>query len=114
MPDRSSRRLRGRGARRRDGAVHIQAVVMPAQPGTGARERVAYAVRAANRRLAPHQRIAAFTLWEHGELPRTNLRKVKRHEVVEALEGRAAAGEPDPPLLPAFRRCVSPVVRRSW
>jgi long-chain acyl-CoA synthetase len=78
------------------GDVHVHAVVIPAQPGEGARERVGAAVRAANRRLASHQRIAAFTLWEQGELPRTNLLKVKRHEVVAALAGRAPAGEPSP------------------
>lgn len=81
-----------------DGAhgVHVHAVVVAATTGEGAGERVAGAVRSANRRLAPHQRIAAFTLWEHGELPRTSLLKVRRHELVAALAGQAPGGEPAP------------------
>ena len=53
-------------------------------------------MRAANQRLAPNQRIANFTLWERGELPRTSLLKVKRHELVAALAGHPLA-EPSSP-----------------
>jgi long-chain acyl-CoA synthetase len=84
------------GAAGGNGAVHVHAVVIPARAGAHAGEEVAEAVRSANRRLAPHQRIAAFTLWEHGELPRTNLLKVKRYELVAALDGQEPAGDPAP------------------
>ena len=79
------------------GDVQVHAVVVPAQTGGSADDRVAEAVRAANLRLAPHQRVAAFTLWEQRELPRTSLLKVKRHEVLAALAGREPAGEAAPP-----------------
>jgi long-chain acyl-CoA synthetase len=83
------------GARDARGAPHVHAVVVPSPdgmpPGTGEHERVAQAVRSANRRLAPHQRIADFTVWE-GELPRTSVLKVRRHELLASLgEGRHAA-----------------------
>ncbi len=84
------------GAGEEKGGVHVHAVVIPARPGTDAGEHVAEAVRAANRRLMPHQRIAAFSLWEHGDLPRTNLLKVKRYELVAALAGRTPAGDSMP------------------
>jgi long-chain acyl-CoA synthetase len=75
--------------------LRVHAVVVPAQPGAEAQRRVADAVRAANARLAPHQRISSFTLWEHGDLPCTSLLKVKRHEVAATLAGRPPA-EPSP------------------
>ncbi|HSL64580.1 MAG TPA: 1-acyl-sn-glycerol-3-phosphate acyltransferase, partial [Gaiellaceae bacterium] len=81
------------GPRDPGGAVSVHAVVIPAEGDAGAREEVADAVRAANRRLAPHQRITGFTLWEHGALPRTNLLKVKRHEVLATLAGAEPATE---------------------
>ncbi|MGE5690246.1 MAG: AMP-binding protein [Pseudomonadota bacterium] len=74
------------------GRASVHAVVVPSSTGTGADDRVADAVRAANRRLAPHQRVAGFTVWSDRELPRTTLRKVQRHEVAAALAGGPAAG----------------------
>ena len=74
------------------GNARVHAVVIPAAaPAEQQRERVAEAVRNANARLAPHQRISGFTLWEHGDFPRTNLLKVKRHETLAALSGSAPA-----------------------
>jgi long-chain acyl-CoA synthetase len=76
------------------GVEHVHAVVVPSAdvgPPGDDDERVAQAVRSANRRLLPHQRIADFTVWE-GELPRTSVLKVRRHEVVASLgEGRPVA-----------------------
>jgi long-chain acyl-CoA synthetase len=88
------------------GRAHVHAVVVPAQQGPEARELVADAVRTANRRLAPHQRIAAFTLWPDSELPRTGLRKLRRYEVVAALAGRTKGGvsPPRPEAAGADRR----------
>lgn len=85
------------GAADPERGVHVHAVVLPADRGADAQDRVAGAVRRANARLAPHQRIGAFTLWEEGELPRTSLLKLKRHEVLAALAGRPPAGEPSSP-----------------
>jgi long-chain acyl-CoA synthetase len=39
-------------------------------------------VRRANTVLAPHQRIAGFTLWPEPDFPRTHTLKIKRHEVL--------------------------------
>ncbi len=83
------------GARDETRGAHVHGVVVPAERGAGDRERVARAVRRVNGRLAPHQRITAFTIWERPELPRTSLLKVRRHEVLAALEGR----EPSPEAL---------------
>jgi len=87
------------------GAPRVHAVVVPADGGEGARKRAAAAVRTANRRLAPHQRVAELTLWEDGELPRTALRKPRRHAVLAALAGEPRA-EPAvaPPRAPAEDR----------
>ena len=52
-------------------------------------------VRAANGRLAPHQRIRGFTVWPEEDLPRTHTLKVKKPLVMErlpALTAAAAAG----------------------
>src|SRR6185437_10246687 len=44
------------------------------------------AVREANGRLAPHQRIGGFTVWPEADFPRTLTLKVKRQEVVRVLD----------------------------
>ncbi|OGQ79920.1 MAG: hypothetical protein A3F90_01300 [Deltaproteobacteria bacterium RIFCSPLOWO2_12_FULL_60_19] len=70
------------------GDVKLEAAIRPADPGGGVNqinERIQAAVRSANARLAPHQRIAKFTIWEEDDFPRTSLLKVKRHEVRAAL-----------------------------
>lgn len=83
------------------GAARVHAVVVPTQretaPGGDADQRVAQAVRSANRRLASHQRIAAFTVWE-GELPRTSMQKLRRREIAASLESgrRTAPSAPRP------------------
>lgn len=87
------------GAGAQPGAAHVHAVVVPVRSGADARERIAVAVRSVNSRLEPHQRIAAFTVWE-GDLPRTSLLKVKRHELV-AMLGGGTGGESLPPPRPA-------------
>ena len=48
-----------------------------------------------NAQLAEHQRIQGFTLWPEETLPRTHTLKVKKHEVVEAIE-RGADSAPAP------------------
>ena len=45
---------------------------------TAIREATAAAVKAANARLAKHQRVAAFRLWPEDDFPRTHTLKVKR------------------------------------
>ncbi len=48
-------------------------------------------VKAANGRLAPHQRIRGFTVWPEEDLPRTHTLKVKKPLVLERLPELIAA-----------------------
>ena len=48
-------------------------------------------VKSANERLAPHQRIRAFTVWPEEDLPRTHTLKVKKPLVLERLPELVAA-----------------------
>jgi long-chain acyl-CoA synthetase len=50
-------------------------------------------VRSANLRLAPHQRIRAFTVWPEEDLPRTHTMKVKKPQVLERLPALMAAAD---------------------
>ena len=43
-------------------------------------------IQQANRQLAPHQQIRGFTTWPDKDFPRTHTLKVKRPEVLEALQ----------------------------
>jgi len=70
----------------------VHAVVIPSWSDSNdvsQRERITAAVRAAGARLAPHQHVTGITIWEGNDFPRTNLGKVKRYEVIEAVAGRA-------------------------
>jgi len=58
--------------------------------GEGAEE----AMRAANARLAQHQRLGAVVAWSGADFPRTGLGKIKRAEVRAWLEQRACAPAP--------------------
>lgn len=49
-------------------------------------EAAAEAVRVANRDLAPHQRVAAYTIWPEPDFPRTHTLKVRRPEVERRLD----------------------------
>jgi long-chain acyl-CoA synthetase len=48
-------------------------------------------IRQANEHLAPHQRIRGVTVWPDPDFPRTHTLKVKKHEVLAALEKMDAA-----------------------
>ena len=75
------------------GAAHVHAVVIPADRAAAEHTqcaRVGQAVRNANARLAPHQRIGGFTIWEQADFPRTALQKVKRHQILAALAGKTS------------------------
>ncbi|MCH8870578.1 MAG: AMP-binding protein, partial [Chloroflexi bacterium] len=78
------------------GNVRVTAVVLPAETddGAGVEDRVDMAVRGANEDLAPHQRISRIEIWPHEDFPRTNLRKIKRHEVRAEIEKTRNDGEP--------------------
>ena len=54
------------------------------------------AMRAANARLAQHQRLSAVIAWEGADFPRTGLGKIKRAEVRAWLEQRAGEAAPAP------------------
>ena len=76
------------GLPQKDGRVEVHAVVLAADP-----EGVEKAVRETNRLLAPHQQIQGFTVWPEEDFPRTHTLKVKRHELLEMLEGEEKVAE---------------------
>ncbi len=84
-----------------DGGQRVHAVILPSSQkrgraglAAGALEReIEAAVRRANVRLAPHQRIATHSLWPGENFPRTTSLKVKRHEVLAALSGAAPGAQ---------------------
>jgi long-chain acyl-CoA synthetase len=65
-------------------SVHA-AIISTGDAQGGVKETLREAVVRANRRLAPHQQISGFTVWDAEDFPRTNLMKVKRHEVLAAV-----------------------------
>lgn len=83
------------------GNVRITAVVLPAETDDGGavEDRIDKAVRSANENLAPHQRVSRIEIWPHEDFPRTNLRKIKRHEVLAEIEKSQNGG--DPPVIGA-------------
>lgn len=82
------------------GPVRIHAVLLG--PPTEADAETA--VRAANSRLAPHQRVQDFSLWPGADLPRTPTLKVKKQEVgVWLHEGRREERSPPDPGNPLAR-----------
>ena len=76
------------GLPQKDGRVEVHAVVLAADA-----EGVEKAVRETNRLLAPHQQMRGFTVWPGEDFPRTHTFKVKRHEVLEVLEGEEKVGK---------------------
>jgi long-chain acyl-CoA synthetase len=55
------------------------------------------AIRAANQRLAPHQRIKSGSIWPDKDFPRTFTFKVKKHEVLARLLGaETPTPQPEP------------------
>ena len=56
--------------------------------------------RAANAILAPHQRIAGFTLWPEPDFPRTHTLKIKRHDVLAQVINRSDNVSKPRPLAP--------------
>ncbi|HEU5050822.1 MAG TPA: AMP-binding protein, partial [Gemmatimonadales bacterium] len=89
------------GGPSRTGAPVVHAVIIPAHRDADAasrRQDALRAVRNANGRLAPHQRIAGVTLWEEDDFPRTNLQKVRRHEVLRMLAGEKPQAPSAAPL----------------
>jgi long-chain acyl-CoA synthetase len=75
----------------------IEAVVLPPADTNGAdpeaiRDEIQAGIKAANARLAQHQRIAGFRVWPEDDLPRTHTLKVKR----DVVRRWAAVEEPLP------------------
>jgi long-chain acyl-CoA synthetase len=61
-------------------------------------------VHVANTRLAPHQKIARWSLWEHGPLPRTPATgKLRRAEIAHILAGGQPPGPPPGGFLERLR-----------
>ena len=62
----------------------IEAIILPADPKeepAAAKTRIGASVKAANARLGPNQRVAAWRVWHGEDFPRTHTRKVKRDQV---------------------------------
>jgi long-chain acyl-CoA synthetase len=62
----------------------IEAVILPADPKedpAAAQGRIGTAVKAANAKLGPNQRVAAWRVWHGEDFPRTHTLKVKRDQV---------------------------------
>jgi long-chain acyl-CoA synthetase len=62
----------------------IEAVILPADPtedAAAAQARIGAAVKAANTKLGPNQRVAAWRVWHGEDFPRTHTLKVKRDQV---------------------------------
>jgi long-chain acyl-CoA synthetase len=74
-----------------EGEVDVHAILLTREP-----ERAAEAVRLANRKLAPHQRIKDHTIWPDDDFPRTHTLKAKRQEIVPRLQELRAAPAPTP------------------
>jgi long-chain acyl-CoA synthetase len=77
----------------RSGNASVHAAAIPANTDESEetqRELLATAIRNAGARLAPHQRVTGLTVWTEGDFPRTNLLKVKRHEVLAMLSAETA------------------------
>jgi len=60
--------------------VDVHAILLTKEP-----EAAEAAVKAANRKLAPHQRIKDYTVWPDEDFPRTHTLKAKRQEMVPRL-----------------------------
>jgi long-chain acyl-CoA synthetase len=67
---------------------------MPDDPGA--------LIREANAMLAPHQRIAGFSLWPEPDFPRTHTLKIKRQDVLARVQSRTEIDAPQhPPPVPS-------------
>jgi long-chain acyl-CoA synthetase len=88
-------------------AERVQAVLVLA-PGASADD----VLRAANARLADHQKLRAAAVWPSGELPRTEgTRKLKRRELKQWLAESAGRGGAPRPAPPAHRSVASVLER---
>jgi long-chain acyl-CoA synthetase len=68
----------------RDGAEAVHAALLTTAP-----ERADEIVRETNRRLAAHQQIRGYTVWQEDDFPRTPILKVDRRAVRETVEQEA-------------------------
>jgi long-chain acyl-CoA synthetase len=89
----------------REGRTVIHAVLLcdPAQAET--------IVAQANRKLASHQQILSWSVWPEADFPRSVTRKVKKEEVIRALEGKAAAPAAAMAKLTPLKRILAEVTR---
>jgi len=61
----------------------VHAILLLEQPDSSIAKNV---VQQANKRLASHQQIRGYTLWQEQDFPRTNTLKVKRQEILSSVE----------------------------
>lgn len=77
------------------GGVRVHAVLLTDDPDSADA-----VVRTANARLAGHQQIRAWSLWQEDDFPRTPSLKVKKRAVLEALEAGLQDRSPAPSAAP--------------
>lgn len=79
-----------------EGDVAVHAVLLTRQP-----DRAHDIVKAANKQLAPHQRIKHHTVWPDETFPSTHTLKVKRMEVLPRVMAMRAQQRPTPDSVPS-------------
>lgn len=67
----------------------------------------------ANRRLAPHQRIASWSIWPEADFPRSVTRKVKKEEVIRTLAARQAPRPAVTARVTPLRRLIAELTRTA-
>jgi long-chain acyl-CoA synthetase len=72
------------------GSTQVHAVLL----GPATEAEAEDAVRSANTGLGEHQHVRAFSVWADVDFPRTPTLKVKKHEIVERIEGAAPRTQP--------------------
>ncbi|MEO8973576.1 MAG: AMP-binding protein [Ktedonobacteraceae bacterium] len=69
------------GLMKSDEGPQVHAVLLLDEP-----DKAKTIIQQANKQLAAHQQIRGFTIWPEADFPRTNTLKVKRPEVLDALQ----------------------------
>ena len=87
----------------------LAAVLVPAAR-SASDDDLAVAVKAANGRLAPHQRVGSWRRWPDEDLPRTHTLKVRRGPVQEWFAAAVHADEAPLPTERTPARPVAPVI----
>ncbi|MGH2455760.1 MAG: AMP-binding protein [Candidatus Limnocylindria bacterium] len=93
------------GVERPGGDVQVHAVLLLAQEADAAD-----VVRQVNTRLAGHQQVRGFTVWDEEDFPRTPKLAVRKPAILQAIQGRREAA-PEPQAAQDAGRQLTPVER---